>query len=209
MPEITVGMPVYNGEQFVEESIKSVLAQTFDDFELLISDNCSTDRTAEICREYAARDRRIRYWCNDRNLGAAGNYNILYEQAAAPFFRFIMELTTWIWLIFTNLYLLAFSILSLAFLNFPGDKKPAKEGVIGLAIPGKLRVILEILTALLGFPAAYFFLGTIGFLLQVLIVLLYIKLDLPRLKWMWGIEKTPPEYVTQLHKERERRKNEN
>ncbi len=87
MPNISVGMPVYNGEQFAEESIKSVLAQTFDDFELLISDNGSTDRTAEICQDYATRDSRITYWCNETNIGAAGNYNLLYRRASAPFFR--------------------------------------------------------------------------------------------------------------------------
>ena len=87
MPVISVGMPVYNGERFVEESIRSVLAQTFGDFELLIADNASTDRSGEICQDYAARDPRIRYWRNASNVGAAANYNRLYAEAGSPYFR--------------------------------------------------------------------------------------------------------------------------
>ena len=56
MPAITVGMPVYNGEKYIEESIKSVLSQTFEDFEFLIADNASDDRTAAICQDYASQD---------------------------------------------------------------------------------------------------------------------------------------------------------
>jgi glycosyltransferase involved in cell wall biosynthesis len=87
MPVISVGMPVYNGERFVEESIKSVLAQTFGDFELLIADNASTDRSSEICQDYATRDSRIRYWRNDKNVGAAANYNRLFAESKSPYFR--------------------------------------------------------------------------------------------------------------------------
>lgn len=87
MPKITVGMPVYNGEKFLEESIRSVLAQTYDDFVFLIADNGSTDRSTEICADYAAQDNRIRYWRNDRNIGAAANYNALFHNAETPYFR--------------------------------------------------------------------------------------------------------------------------
>lgn len=87
MPKITVGMPVYNGERYVEESIKSVLAQTFDDFEFLISDNGSSDRTAEICQDYASRDSRISLIRNKQNIGASANYNTLVQKATAPYFR--------------------------------------------------------------------------------------------------------------------------
>ena len=87
MPTITVGMPVYNGEKYAEESIQSVLAQTFEDFEFLISDNGSTDRTEDICRDYAAKDKRIIYLRNATNIGASANYNLLYEKATAPYFR--------------------------------------------------------------------------------------------------------------------------
>lgn len=87
MPKITVGMPVYNGERYVEESIKSVLAHTFDHFELLISDNGSTDRTAEICQDNASMDSRISLIRNEQNIGASANYNTLVQKATAPYFR--------------------------------------------------------------------------------------------------------------------------
>lgn len=88
-PAISVGMPVYNGEPFVESALKSVLDQTCDDFELIVCDNASTDRTSEIVRDLASGDRRIRYSCNERNLGAAGNYNHAFALARAPYFRWM------------------------------------------------------------------------------------------------------------------------
>jgi glycosyltransferase involved in cell wall biosynthesis len=86
-PLISVGMPVYNGEEYVALAIDSVLSQTFNDFELIISDNASDDRTEEICREFASADPRIRYYRNAENIGAAGNYNRLVELARGEFFR--------------------------------------------------------------------------------------------------------------------------
>lgn len=80
-------MPVYNGERYIREALDSILAQDFEDFELLISDNVSTDATEEICRDYAARDDRIRYSRNDRNLGAAANYNRVFGEARGEFFK--------------------------------------------------------------------------------------------------------------------------
>ena len=61
IPKVRIGMPVYNGEKFIREAIDSLLAQTFSDFELIISDNCSTDKTQEICKEYASKDPRVKY----------------------------------------------------------------------------------------------------------------------------------------------------
>ena len=69
-PQVTLAMPVYNGEKYIAISIRSVLDQDFRDFELIITDNASTDETEAICRELAARDPRIRYVRNERNLGA-------------------------------------------------------------------------------------------------------------------------------------------
>lgn len=80
-------MPVYNGAKFVEESIRSVLAQTYDDFVFFIADNGSTDRSGDICQDYAAQDNRIVYWRNDENIGAAANYNALFGRAETPYFR--------------------------------------------------------------------------------------------------------------------------
>lgn len=85
-PRVSLGMPVYNGEEFIEEALASLLAQTYEDFELLISDNASTDRTGEICRDHASRDPRIRYRRNERNLGFAINQNSVIEHANGEFF---------------------------------------------------------------------------------------------------------------------------
>jgi glycosyltransferase involved in cell wall biosynthesis len=86
-PRVSVGLPVFNGERYVADAIESVLAQTFEDFELIISDNASTDRTAAICREYAARDPRVRYHRNDRNIGAAPNFNRAFRLSCGQYFK--------------------------------------------------------------------------------------------------------------------------
>lgn len=84
---ISVGMPVYNGEDYIASSIQSILDQTYSDFELIISDNASSDGTEAICREFATKDSRIRYYRNAENLGAARNYNRLVDLARARYFR--------------------------------------------------------------------------------------------------------------------------
>ena len=86
-PCLTIGLPVYNGEQFLEESLNSLLAQTLQDFELIISDNGSTDRTEEICRAYASKEQRIRYYRSQQNRGAAWNYNRLVELSVGKYFK--------------------------------------------------------------------------------------------------------------------------
>jgi glycosyltransferase involved in cell wall biosynthesis len=80
-------MPVYNGEKFIEQALESILGQTFEDWELIISDNASTDRTQAICEGYAARDPRIRYYRNENNLGAAPNFNRCFELAQGEYFK--------------------------------------------------------------------------------------------------------------------------
>jgi glycosyltransferase involved in cell wall biosynthesis len=84
---VSIGMPVFNGERYVADAIESILKQDFGDFELIISDNASTDRTEAICRELAAADPRIRYFRNPRNLGAAANYNLCFERARGIYFK--------------------------------------------------------------------------------------------------------------------------
>jgi glycosyltransferase involved in cell wall biosynthesis len=79
---VAIGLPVYNGATYLEESIDAILAQTYSDFVLVISDNASTDDTEAICRRYASQDDRILYLRQATNLGAAPNYNAAY--AAAP-----------------------------------------------------------------------------------------------------------------------------
>lgn len=86
-PPVSIGLPVFNGQQYLRETLDSLLAQTCGDFELIISDNASTDATEEICRGYASRDRRVLYHRQDRNRGAAHNYNLAVELARGRFFK--------------------------------------------------------------------------------------------------------------------------
>jgi glycosyltransferase involved in cell wall biosynthesis len=74
-PLVTIGVPVYNGEQYVRQSLDALLAQTFSDFVLVISDNASTDRTGAICQEYVRQDQRVRYFRNEQNIGLSPNFN--------------------------------------------------------------------------------------------------------------------------------------
>jgi glycosyltransferase involved in cell wall biosynthesis len=80
-------MPVYNGERFIRETLDSILAQTYGDYELIISDNGSTDATRTICESYASRDPRIRYHREEENRGAAWNYNRVAELASGEYFK--------------------------------------------------------------------------------------------------------------------------
>ena len=87
IPTVSIGLPVYNGENFIEEAIESVLAQTFQDYELVISDNASTDATQIICQRYAQQDSRIRYSRSPVNQGPAWNYNQVFELARGTYFK--------------------------------------------------------------------------------------------------------------------------
>ena len=86
-PRITVGLPVYNGARFLRETIESILSQTYVDFELVISDNASTDGTQEIGRAYAEKDQRIRYVRNKTNLGASKNFNSVFDLSSGEYFK--------------------------------------------------------------------------------------------------------------------------
>ena len=86
-PRVTIGVPVFNGERFLIQTLDSIRAQTFSAWEMVVSDNASTDRTSEICRDYAARDPRIRYERNSHNIGATRNFNRTLELASAPLFK--------------------------------------------------------------------------------------------------------------------------
>jgi glycosyltransferase involved in cell wall biosynthesis len=87
VPRVSIGVPVFNGAPFLAKTLESLLSQTFSDFEIVISDNASTDRTEEICRAYASREPRIRYYRNDINLGAVWNHNRVFELAKGEFFK--------------------------------------------------------------------------------------------------------------------------
>ncbi len=87
IPEVSIGLAVYNGEEYLEEAVDSILAQTYTNFELIISDNASTDRTQEICLKYVERDPRVRYFRNETNIGGANNHNRTFELARGQYFR--------------------------------------------------------------------------------------------------------------------------
>jgi len=89
IPCVTIGLPVFNGENFLEEAIRSVLEQDDRDFELIIRDNASTDRTEEIARSAAAGDPRVRYLRSAENLGAAPNFNAIVPHARGRYFKWL------------------------------------------------------------------------------------------------------------------------
>ncbi len=85
-PEVSIGMPVYNGEIFIREALDSLLAQTFTNFELIISDNASTDGTESICLNYAEQDSRIRYIRQRENISALPNFQFVLGEARGKYF---------------------------------------------------------------------------------------------------------------------------
>lgn len=86
-PRLSIGLPVYNGEAYLAESIDALLGQSYEDFELIISDNASTDSTAEICQRYAKQDPRIRYIRQPRNIGLSPNHNFVFQQSRGELFK--------------------------------------------------------------------------------------------------------------------------
>jgi len=87
VPRLTVGLPVYNGDKYIAESLDALLGQSYTDFELIISDNASTDGTADICRRYEKQDSRVRYFRQPQNIGLAPNHNFVAEQAQGELFK--------------------------------------------------------------------------------------------------------------------------
>jgi glycosyltransferase involved in cell wall biosynthesis len=88
-PIVSFGIPVRNGEKYLPRLFDSLLAQDFTNFEVIIGDNLSDDRTEEICQEYAHRDNRIQYFRHAENLGQSGNFNRVLELAQGKYFRWI------------------------------------------------------------------------------------------------------------------------
>jgi len=84
---VSIGLPVFNGEKYLRQALDSILAQTYQDFELIISDNASTDRTQQICNDYINKDDRIRYYRNRQNLGAPRNFNRVFELSSSEYFK--------------------------------------------------------------------------------------------------------------------------
>lgn len=86
IPNVSIGMPIYNSEKYLRNALDSLLSQTFADFELIISDNASIDSTEAICREYAARDSRIKYIRQRENQGAYANFKFVLDEARGEYF---------------------------------------------------------------------------------------------------------------------------
>jgi glycosyltransferase involved in cell wall biosynthesis len=86
-PLVSIGLPVYNGEKYIGEAIESFVNQSFTDWELLISDNASTDNTQEICLDWCEKDRRITYHQNMVNVGSSKNYTIVFEKSIGKYFK--------------------------------------------------------------------------------------------------------------------------
>jgi len=88
-PKISIGLPVYNGEKFIRKCIESILDQTNRNFELIISDNASTDLTSDICTEFLSKDSRIKFVKQKKNMGANWNFNFLLEKAVGKYFVWV------------------------------------------------------------------------------------------------------------------------
>jgi glycosyltransferase involved in cell wall biosynthesis len=88
-PQVSICIPVYNGESFLLEAVESALKQTFHDFEVVIVDNASTDGTQFIVEEIASDNRRIRFFRNDTNIGIVGNFNACLRHACGKYIKFL------------------------------------------------------------------------------------------------------------------------
>lgn len=94
-PKVSIGLPVYNGGKYLSQALGALLGQTYPHFELILSDNASTDSTEAICKDYAARDPRIRYVRQAENLGAVRNFEFTLEQATGEFFMWAAHDDLW------------------------------------------------------------------------------------------------------------------
>jgi GT2 family glycosyltransferase len=95
MVKVSIGLPVFNGKCLIRNALDSLLAQDFEDFELIICDNASTDGTYEICQQYALRDSRIKLYRNDTNVGAAKNFARVFELSSAHYFMWAAHDDMW------------------------------------------------------------------------------------------------------------------
>jgi len=86
-PPLTIGLPVYNAEKYIAQALESLINQTYGDFEIIVSDNASTDRTPDICNQFARRDKRVVYSRNTVNIGASPNFNRVFALSGSPYFK--------------------------------------------------------------------------------------------------------------------------
>lgn len=94
-PKVSIGLPVYNGEKSIRNTLDSILSQTFKNFKLIISDNGSTDSTYIICQEYVLRDKRIEYIRQNKNMGVNWNFNFVLKQSNSEYFIWVASDDTW------------------------------------------------------------------------------------------------------------------
>ena len=94
-PQVSIGMPVYNSEKTIDRALGSLLAQRYPNFEIIISDNASGDKTADICSRYAQRDQRIRFYANPSNLGINANFKIVFKKASGKYFMWAASDDFW------------------------------------------------------------------------------------------------------------------
>lgn len=92
---MTIGLPVYNGEEYIEEALISLLSQTYTNFKLIISDNYSTDGTPRLCKKYEKKDPRIKYIRQQKNIGAIPNFHFLLNQASSKYFMWASDDDLW------------------------------------------------------------------------------------------------------------------
>ncbi|KAG5180376.1 nucleotide-diphospho-sugar transferase, partial [Tribonema minus] len=92
---VTVGIPVYNDEKYVGAAIEDILAQTYRNLEIVISDNGSTDGSADICQRYAGKDARVRYVRQERNIGPHANFRYLLDHAQGVYFMWAASDDRW------------------------------------------------------------------------------------------------------------------
>jgi glycosyltransferase involved in cell wall biosynthesis len=85
-PLVSIGVPVYNSENCISQALDSIIGQTYENLEVVISDNASTDRTQTICQQYAAKDSRIRYYRNSENIGVTANYRRVLALSSGDYF---------------------------------------------------------------------------------------------------------------------------
>ncbi|MCI5114379.1 MAG: glycosyltransferase [Candidatus Electrothrix sp. AW1] len=95
MSSVFIGMPVYNGSIFIERAVDSLRNQSYNDWNLLISDNASTDRTPEICKKYVREDSRIEYYRQDTNIGALANFRFLLSSVNCEYFMWAAADDMW------------------------------------------------------------------------------------------------------------------
>jgi glycosyltransferase involved in cell wall biosynthesis len=86
-PKVTIGIPVYNAERYLGETLNALLGQEYGDFEIVISDNHSTDGTLALCEAHARSDSRIRLFRSEKNFGAVHNYNRVFREARGEYFK--------------------------------------------------------------------------------------------------------------------------